>query len=1067
MASAHLHLLFLLRYYVQILIACTHRMFFVFSYLSISFDLTILIEWIPHSEIADREYVPNAYFQGQGIWITVTNLDNGCNKKLPRLYSVYSLGCLYTTSCYMVQYQPVDTDKLRSISLANNDHSLLDSDTSKNDNDSSCISTGGIINGLKSNNKSAKQLQKKSNNNNHDSNNHKSYNYTNTDLEYIVAQINAGQDLFVTVENYLNKNHGGQQNVRKSYSWSPKYEVIKIFLIPIIFIAWIWFIFIHYLKKIIDYRFLNLSNIFYSYWHTGNNIWCSAAGNKKSLASVKNGLIGCQGQGQGQVQQNTSISENFFVFYCLSEKIQIMEDVLIQCGDFVRSWQLPSQYRQRLWISINSHIVVLLIDVTVGIAVGQVMYKHSGDIVSFLTEFSIFLHSDILKNTIESYRHSPMGIKLNPLITKKIGYVLKLLLREFSKAISLTSSLHDIMVKVIGCSGAVGVTVQLSLIIDLTRIMTMHIMIIHRISSILFIFQCNLILTLFHLFKGQKVNILRKRVDTCECDRIQLLFGVVLFSMVFFLFPSFAAYFFLFSFTQGLVLLTQVALWSAVVFVRDFPYYSLATSCYEPLCFTRGLKFHLIETSKISTSSHDSSPAIEIGYMGQSCQDNDENKKKFTYIQDGFYNLLSSPFRGNLPTADENNSRDIISPKSINVSDACHNDVDSSTEDSALLGEYSYQNNLSPRLTNNVGSELQQQEEDKNEESLPKNLRLSNEKSNDRQQRLDLAEVMGTRDISRRGNLNVECPETRASIWSDTECASPHSPSTRTSGRSPNSLSVIVTPKQKMGTEISNPYIHDPNSLTQTLRLREEYRKRRNQTSRFHSPGSSRTSRIYLLLAARPLLAISFFPKYFDYLSCFCSRSGLFMYFFKGMLWGSPALDLQHIKKILQISQNGQRRDCHSYDGINSSSSRNSFYEILQVVFEYHQTKDARDVNSSSPLLPNPAFSDENENESNLSGYGRSHSNQDYRSDEDAECNSKRKLNQNDADDRRSQRNSQEDLFIEPKIHKRLNRTLFIFVLVTYVICLISYIGGFTFFVYSLSTTQSHFFNLYKTRIKE
>ena len=256
--------------------AYTDRMFFVLPYYSIFLTgLTILTEWIPHSEIADREYVPNAYFQGQGIWITVTNLDNGCNKKLPRLYSVYSLGCLYTTSCYMVQYQPVDTDKLRSISLANNDHSLLDSDTSKNDNDSSCISAGGIINGLMSNNKSAKQLQKKSNNNNHDSNNHKSYNYTNTDLEYIVAQINAGQDLFVTVENYLNKNHGGQQNVRKSYSWSPKYEVIKIFLIPIIFIAWVWFIFIHYLKKIIDYRFLNLSNIFYSYWHTTLQIRCT------------------------------------------------------------------------------------------------------------------------------------------------------------------------------------------------------------------------------------------------------------------------------------------------------------------------------------------------------------------------------------------------------------------------------------------------------------------------------------------------------------------------------------------------------------------------------------------------------------------------------------------------------------------------------------------------------------------------------------------------------------------------------------------------------------------------
>ena len=536
--------------------------------------------------------------------------------------------------------------------------------------------------------------------------------------------------------------------------------------------------------------------------------------------------------------------------------------------------------------------------------------------------------------------------------------------------------------------------------------------------------------------------------------------------MVFFLFPSFAAYFFLFSFAQGLVLLTQVALWSAVVFVRDFPYYSLATSCYEPLCFTRGLKFHLMETSKISAASHSLGSAMAIGSMDLSNetaellqfsgQDNDENKRDFCYIQDGFYNLLSSPFKINSAKVDEDNIKDITS-NVISVSDACRNsDVDLIAEDSALLGEYSNHKNLSPRLSKNIGKD-QQKEEEETAESLPKNPRLTNEKSRDRLLRSDLAEVMGTKDIPRRGNLNVECPEIRTSTWSHTECVTPHSPSITPIGRSPNYLSLSVTPRQKMAAETSNPYIHDPNAMTQTLRLREQYRNRRNETSRFHSPGSSRTSRIYLLLAARPLLAISFFPKYFDYLSCFCSRSGLFMYFFKGMLWGSPSLDLQHVKKILQISQNGHRRDLHSSDCVNSSSSsRNSFYEILQVVFDYHQTSEVQDLHSSSPLLSTPTFNDENE--SNLSGYGRLHSNQDYHPDEDAESNSKINSNQNDIKNRRSQRNN--DPFIEPKIHKRLNRTLFIFVLVTYVICLISYIGGFAFFVYS-------YLNLHKMRIKD
>ena len=1058
------------------------KMLFLFVSLSI-FLLTICAEWIPHSEIAEGEYVPNSYFQGQGIWITVTNLDNGCNRKLPRLYSVYSLGCLYTTSCYMVQYQPVDTDKLRSISLANNDNSLQKLNIGDNTDH-----IDDNMNGKKSNNKSSKQLQKKSNANNHELSIHNYQKYTNTDLEFIVAQINAGQDLFVTVGNYLNKNYGGQNDVKKvsySYVLSFRYQALKMFLIPIILVAWVWFLFIHHLKKIIDYRLFNLSNIFYSYWYPGNNVWCgaSASGGKKSLASVKSGLIGCQGQGLGLIQQNTSMSDNFFVFNCLSEKIQIMETVLLQCGDFVKSWKLPSNYRQRLWISINSHIVVLLVDLVLGILAGQALYKYSADIVTMLTDFSVFLQSDILKTAIESYRHSPMGIKLNPLITKKIGYVLKLLLREFSKAISLTSSLHDMMIKVIGCSGAAGLTVQLSLVIDLTRILTMHIMIIHKISSILFIFQCNLILTLFHLFKGQKVNILRKRVDTCECDRIQLLFGVVLFSMVFFLFPSFAAYFFLFSFTQGLVLLTQVALWSVVVFVRDFPYYSLVTSYYEPLCFTRGLRFRLMETDT-ATSIIDSSPVVETDYStegkGQSNffhKGGEEEERKLSYVWDRFFNLFSFPFevKVNAARMDEKSRMNKISFNNIAISDGTgNNEVELNTEGSLTSEEYSTGKiKSSPRLV--MANKIAGQEmgihpdENKERESLLKMEKRIDEKSVDRQQQQQqqqgLCEGKGLRESAGRGNLNLECLEVPSSSWLDTESSSPCSPSTAMSGRSPNSLSASVTPKRMSFNESSNPHTLDTNPTSRSLSLRVGHSHRRNQTSRFRSPGSSRTSRIYLLLAARPLLAISFFPKYFEYLSCFFSRTGLLMYFFEGVLWGSPSLDLDHVKRILQISQNSPKKDSIHFDGMTSSniSSRKSFYDVLRMVFECWQLQEPRDRRWFSISQTAAIFGDTDE--SNLLASERSQSSYEYESNDDPESNFENKSNQNVGENRRNRRN--EILFTEPKIHKRLNKTLLMFVLVTYVICLISYIGGFTFFIFSLSARKPYYRNEQKMSVKK
>ena len=79
----------------------------------------VLGEWIPPGNISESDVIPSCEFQGQSIWITIScdpsELKYGI--KLPKLLSIYSLGCLYSTSCYMVVYKPVDTDRLCAVSL--------------------------------------------------------------------------------------------------------------------------------------------------------------------------------------------------------------------------------------------------------------------------------------------------------------------------------------------------------------------------------------------------------------------------------------------------------------------------------------------------------------------------------------------------------------------------------------------------------------------------------------------------------------------------------------------------------------------------------------------------------------------------------------------------------------------------------------------------------------------------------------------------------------------------------------------------------------------------------------
>jgi hypothetical protein len=86
----------------------------------------ILGEWIPNISASSGSFIPPDTY---GIWITLTadkppnnsshsKKDQEKDRQLqPRLYSVFSMGSLYRTHCYLIQYAQPDTDKLEVMEL--------------------------------------------------------------------------------------------------------------------------------------------------------------------------------------------------------------------------------------------------------------------------------------------------------------------------------------------------------------------------------------------------------------------------------------------------------------------------------------------------------------------------------------------------------------------------------------------------------------------------------------------------------------------------------------------------------------------------------------------------------------------------------------------------------------------------------------------------------------------------------------------------------------------------------------------------------------------------------------
>eukprot|EP01035_Chromulina_nebulosa_P033309 gene33309-44590_t len=79
----------------------------------------ILGAWIPE---VPSNFLPDIRRQSDSVWMILTK--SSLSDGRPTLHSVYSLGCLYKTSCYMCQYNPMDTDNLQCL---NSSYNQLDS----------------------------------------------------------------------------------------------------------------------------------------------------------------------------------------------------------------------------------------------------------------------------------------------------------------------------------------------------------------------------------------------------------------------------------------------------------------------------------------------------------------------------------------------------------------------------------------------------------------------------------------------------------------------------------------------------------------------------------------------------------------------------------------------------------------------------------------------------------------------------------------------------------------------------------------------------------------------------
>ena len=89
-------------------------------------------------------------------------------------------------------------------------------------------------------------------------------------------------------------------------------------------------------------------------------------------------------------------------------------------------------------------------------------------------------------------------------------------------------------------------------------------------------------MSLFHLFRGKKHNVLRNRIDSCDYDLDQLLLGTILFTLLFFLLPTVGVFYLTFTSARMAIISLKAALDTSLACLNHFPLFALMLRVKDP-----------------------------------------------------------------------------------------------------------------------------------------------------------------------------------------------------------------------------------------------------------------------------------------------------------------------------------------------------------------------------------------------------------------------------------------------------------------------------------------------------
>jgi len=144
------------------------------------------------------------------------------------------------------------------------------------------------------------------------------------------------------------------------------------------------------------------------------------------------------------------------------------------------------------------------------------------------------------------------------------------------------SSHFPIIVYMTGLSGYGGLSVPLSLFLDIFSALTLHVSLSHLVLKNALAYQISALRSLFNLFRGKRFNVLHRRTDSWHYEVDQLILGTLLFTLFTFSFPTLLTYGILFALMKSAAVAACSLLKVTIELMNCFPLFALLLRIKDP-----------------------------------------------------------------------------------------------------------------------------------------------------------------------------------------------------------------------------------------------------------------------------------------------------------------------------------------------------------------------------------------------------------------------------------------------------------------------------------------------------